>query len=48
VAAPLIKKAPFLSGADGVVSKFKQNKERYAGIYVEATRPITNHPALGF
>jgi hypothetical protein len=26
------KKAPFLSGADGVVSNFKQNKERYASI----------------
>jgi hypothetical protein len=28
----LNKKIPFLSGADGVVSKFKQNKERYASI----------------
>jgi hypothetical protein len=26
------KKTPFLSGADGVVSNFKQNKDRYAGI----------------
>ena len=26
------KKIPFLSGADGVVSNFKQNKDRYAGI----------------
>jgi hypothetical protein len=25
-----LKKIPFLSGADGVVSNFKQNKERYA------------------
>jgi hypothetical protein len=32
----LNKKVPFLSGADGVVSNFKQNKE--------ATRPFTNHP----
>src|SRR5215470_14881392 len=31
----LNKKVPFLSGADGVVSKFKQNKE--------AARPFTNH-----
>ena len=29
------KKIPFLSGPDGVVRKFKQNKE--------ATRPFTNH-----
>jgi hypothetical protein len=28
----LNKKIPFLSGADGVVSKFKQNMERYASI----------------
>jgi len=27
------QKIPFLSGADGVVSKFKQNMERYPGIY---------------
>jgi len=26
------KKIPFLSGADGVVSNFKQNKDRYAFI----------------
>ena len=32
----LNKKIPFLSGADGVVSNFKQNKE--------AVRPFTNHP----
>src|SRR6516164_1922551 len=56
VAAPLIKKIPFLSGADGreararkgeafiMVSKFQQNKVRYADIYKEATRPFTNHP----
>jgi hypothetical protein len=36
----LNKKIPFLSGADGVVSNFKQNKERYASIYKEATRPF--------
>ena len=36
VAAPLVKKIPFLSGADGVVSNFEQNKE--------ATRPFTDHP----
>ena len=28
----LNKNIPFLRGADGVVSNFKQNKERYAGI----------------
>jgi len=44
VAAPLTKKIPFLSGADGVVSKFQENKVRYADIYKEATRPFTNHP----
>jgi hypothetical protein len=38
------KKIPFLLGADGVVSKFKQNKVRFADIYKEATRPFTNHP----
>src|SRR5215510_5501396 len=38
------KKIPFLSGADGVVSNFKQNMVRYADIYMEATRPFTNHP----
>src|SRR5215469_14076760 len=38
------KKIPFLSGADGVVSKFQQNKVRYADIYKEATRRFTNHP----
>src|SRR5215813_3079882 len=38
------KKIPFLSGADGVVSNFKQNVVRYADIYMEATRPFTNHP----
>ena len=27
----LNKKIPFLSGADGVVCNFKQNKDRYAG-----------------
>jgi len=32
----LDKKVPFLSGADGVVSKFEQN--------TEATRLFTNHP----
>jgi hypothetical protein len=37
------KKIPFLSGADGVVSNFKQNKVRYASIY-EATRPFGNPP----
>ena len=41
------KKIPFRSGADGVVGNFQQNKERFAGIY-KATRPFTNHPALGF
>jgi len=40
----LNKKVPFLSGADGVVSKFQQNKVRNADIYKEATRPFTNHP----
>ena len=40
----LNKKVPFLSGADGVVSKFEQNKVRYADIYTEATRLFTNHP----
>ena len=44
VAAPSIKKVPFLIGADGVVSKFQQNKVRYADIYKDATRPFTNHP----
>src|SRR5215831_12348678 len=34
------KKIPFLSGADGVVSNFKQNKVRYADTYKEATRPF--------
>jgi hypothetical protein len=34
------KKTPFLSGADGVVSKFQQNKVRYADIYKEAKRPL--------
>jgi hypothetical protein len=35
--------------ADGVVSKFQQNKVRFANIDKEATRrPFTNHPALGF
>ena len=42
------KKIPFLSGADGVVGKFQQNKVRfadiYADIYKEATRPFENHP----
>jgi len=38
------KKIPFLSGADGVVCKFQQNKVRCANIYKEATRPFTNHP----
>jgi len=38
------KKIPFLSGADGVVSNFKQNKVRCASINKEATRPFTNHP----
>ena len=28
----LNKKIPFLSGADGVVGNFKENKERYASI----------------
>ena len=37
----LNKKIPFLSGADGVVSNFKQNMVRYADIYMEATRPFT-------
>jgi hypothetical protein len=36
----LNKKIPFLSGADAVVSNFKQNKE--------ATRPFTNHPVCAF
>ena len=41
----LNKKIPFLSGADGVVSKFQQKfKVRYADIHKEATRPFTNHP----
>src|SRR5215467_11295394 len=35
------KKIPFLSGADGVVSNFKQNMVRYADVYKEATRPFT-------
>ena len=39
------KKIPFLIGADGVVGKFKRNKERYADIYKDASRPFTNHPA---
>ena len=38
------KKIPFLSGADEVVSNFKQNMVRYADVYMEATRPFTNHP----
>ena len=41
------KKDPFLIGADGVVSKFKQNKVRYADIYKEATDLLLtmgNHP----
>ena len=38
------KKIRFLSGADGVVSNFKQNMVRYADIYMEATRPFANHP----
>jgi hypothetical protein len=38
------KKTPFLSGADGVVSKFQQDKVRCADIYKEATRRFTNHP----
>src|SRR5215471_14289249 len=44
VASAINKKIPFLSGADGVVSKSQQNKVRYADIYKEATRPFTNHP----
>jgi len=32
------KKIPFLIGADGVVSNFKQNMVRYADIYKEAAR----------
>src|SRR5215470_20459395 len=44
VAAPLIKRPPFLSGADGVVGRFQQNKVRFADINKEATRPCTNHP----
>src|SRR5215475_1892091 len=40
----LNKKIPFLSSADGVVSKFQQNKDRYADLYKEATRPFHNHP----
>jgi len=41
----LNKKIPFLSGVNGVVSKFKQkNKVRFADIYKEATRPFINHP----
>ena len=40
----LNKKIPFLSGADGVVIKFKQNKVRDASTYKEATRPFANHP----
>src|SRR5215475_3580643 len=42
------KKIPFLNGADGVVSKFQQNKVRYADIYKEATQPFTNHPVCAF
>src|SRR5262245_16113289 len=38
------KKVPFLSGADGVVSKFRQQKVRFADIYKETTRLFTNHP----
>jgi hypothetical protein len=34
------KKIPFLSGADGVVNKFQQNKVRSADIYKEAARPL--------
>src|SRR5215471_1763093 len=37
------KKIPFLSGTDGVVRNFKQNKDRYAAC-TEATRLFTNHP----
>jgi len=44
----LNKKIPFLIGADGVVSKFRQNKVRFANIDKEAARPFTNHPAFGF
>ena len=40
----LNKKIPFLSSADGVVSNFQQNKDRYADLYKEATRPFHNHP----
>jgi hypothetical protein len=45
-----INKMPrsILSRADGVVNKFKQNKVRFAIIYKEAARPITNHPVLAF
>src|SRR5215468_6999901 len=38
------KKAPFLSGADGVVSDFQQKIRIAARAYKEATRPFTNHP----
>ena len=40
----LNKKSPFKSGADGVVSNFKQNKERFASICKEAARFFSNHP----
>src|SRR5215831_3765181 len=42
------KKIPFRSGADGVVSKFQQNKVRYADIYIETTRPFTSHVVCAF
>src|SRR5215510_5929975 len=39
------KKIPFLSGADGVVSNFKQNMVRYADMYKEAKRPLLTTPS---
>src|SRR5215475_2188024 len=38
------KKSPFLSGAVGVVSDFRQKIRIAARAYKEATRPFTNHP----
>src|SRR5215471_17093339 len=46
------KKIPFLSGADGVVRNFKQNKGRYAGNirtlrdFLLTTRPLRGLPSF--
>src|SRR5215468_3766862 len=40
----LNKKVPFLSGADGVVSKFQQKLRCATRIFIRRLRDLTNHP----